>query len=195
MSTVISLQEFKMFLDTYRKRIKLPIGNYGGGYIEGEEVRDILTDLEIINASLNKQTYHVSGNLSDNDGKVRKLFNAMGVLNGYEILDYSTGIDLMRPLNGTYNTGICMDTLEHTENPFVVADNITNSLSKGALLFVTVPWIWGVHMFPIDNWRFTDNGLITLFPKMKVLESRYVKDAYDSVKKLQNERVIAIFEK
>lgn len=173
----------------------MPIGNFGGGDAEGEEVKNILVEMGILKkASLTKK-YRVLGKATDNKGKVRDLFSSMGFLNGYEILDYCTGVDLMKPIRGKYNLGICMDLLEHTANPFIVAENITNSLEKGALLFVTAPWVWEVHECPIDNWRFTTSGITTLFPKMEVLESRFVRDRDEPPEKLPNERVVAVFKK
>ncbi len=195
MSTILSLLELKNFFEKYRKHIKLPIANYGGGTIEGEEVRDILFSLKLLDPSGNSASYEISGSPTDNKGELRDILKSLRALDGYEILDLSTGIDLMKPINGKYHTGICMDILEHTDNPFVVAENISNSLNEKSLLFVTVPWVWGVHEFPVDNWRFTINGLTNLFPKFKVLESRYLEDGFDPKKNTENERVIVVFEK
>lgn len=165
--TSISLQELKDFLKKYSDQIKLPIGNYGGGFLDEEEDR------------------------------VKNLFTLMGITEGYDVLDYDTGVDLMKPINKKYNLGICMDLLEHTINPFIIAANISSSLEKEALLFVTAPWVWEVHEYPIDNWRFTISGLATLFPEMKLIEARYVRDKHidEEPEPLPRERVVAIFQK
>lgn len=56
-----------------------------------------------------------------------------------------------------------MDLLEHTSNPFLVAKSIRGSLKRGAYLFVTAPFNWGIHYFPKDYWRFTPQGIEELF--------------------------------
>lgn len=128
---------------------------------------------------------------------VKNLF-ASGGITDYNVLDLETGYDLLKPIPGRkYGLGICMDLLEHTTNPFLVAKNIYLSLKKDALLFVTVPWIWEVHKYPGDYWRFTVDGVIQLFPKMKVLEAGFLRDehrdANDFPEPLPRERVIVIF--
>ena len=67
-----------------------------------------------------------------------------------------------------------MDLLEHVSNPFIVAKNIIDSLTPGALLFVTVPFIWEIHGYPQDYWRFTPDGVAELFKEMQ-LEVVYVE--------------------
>lgn len=126
---------------------------------------------------------------------IKKLFISGGITD-YNIIDLATGYDLTKPVLGRkYGLGLCMDVLEHTTNPFLVAENIYSSLKKKALLFVTVPWVWEVHKYPIDNWRFTTDGVITLFPKMKVLEAGYLRDKHTDPEPLPRERVVVIFQK
>ena len=84
--------------------------------------------------------------------------------NDYTALDFDNGIDLRKPIKGPkFDVGICMDLLEHTSDPFLVAKNIKNSLAKDALLFVTVPFVWEIHYYPKDYWRFTPQGIEELF--------------------------------
>lgn len=126
---------------------------------------------------------------------VKNLFASGGIID-YNVIDLETGYDLTKPITGRkYGTGICMDLLEHTVNPFEVAKNIYLSLKKEALLFVTVPWVWEVHKYPIDNWRFTVDGVITLFPRMRVLEAGYLRDQHTDPEPLPRERVVVIFQK
>jgi hypothetical protein len=87
-----------------------------------------------------------------------------------------------------------MDLLEHTSNPFVVAENITNSLKKGALLFVTVPWIWEIHYHPKDYWRFAPQGLEELFPKMEKLSIEITRDQSID-EEVPRSRLVAVFRK
>jgi hypothetical protein len=151
----------------------------------------------------------ITGRVADYGGagkwgrEVRRLLRPLQI-NSYIALDYTTGIDLMKPIRGKkYDVGICMDLLEHTTNPFVVAKNITNSLKSGALLFVTVPFIWCVHEYPKDYFRFTVDGIKMVFPKLRCLEAQYASDLdkpvpkgmVDDIDRLWVTRVVAIFEK
>lgn len=162
------------FLNKYGPRILGPVADYGGA------------DENVVE-----------------EGEVRKVF-ASGGITDYHVLDYSTGTDLMKPIKGRkFRVGICMDLLEHVSNPFVVAENITNSLERKALLFVTVPFIWGLHEFPKDYFRFTVDGIKSVFGKMRCLESDFLSDVPEGIPAMVKRgdhrhwstRVVAVFEK
>lgn len=92
-----------------------------------------------------------------------------GNLANYHMLDFDNGIDLREPIVGEkFDLGICMDLLEHVSNPFLVAQNIIDSLNPGAFLFVTAPFVWEIHGYPGDYWRYTPQGLMELFKDMEV---------------------------
>ena len=113
----------------------------------------------------------------------------------YLVLDYDSGVDLMQPIKAKkFSAGICMDLLEHVSNPFVVAENISNSLKSGAMLFVTVPLIWELHYYPKDYWRFTPQGLAELFPKMKKKSIKIFRDPSPE-ELVPRQRLIAILKK
>src|SRR3990167_353252 len=108
------------------------------------------------------------GTDSIGDNVIRSLLASVDLKN-YHMLDFDNGVDLREPIPGEkFDLGICMDLLEHTSNPFVVSKNIIDSLKPGALLFVTVPFVWEVHYVPQDFWRFTVQGLTELFKEMEV---------------------------
>jgi len=160
---------------------------------------------------LNKYQDRIKGPVADYgsgtvQGKEVKRALASGKIFDYVALDYNTGVDLMKPIKGRkFGTGICMDLLEHVTNPNTVANNISNSLKKGALLFVTVPFVWGLHDYPKDYFRFTADGVKVLFHKLKCLDASLLGDVtrpYPKGKKLVNSinrhwtcRVVAVFEK
>lgn len=129
---------------------------------------------------------------------------AKGNLTNYHMLDFDNGVDLRKPIKGKkFDMGICMDLLEHVSNPFVVAKNISNSLKSGAFLFVTAPFIWEIHGYPEDYWRFTPTGIAELFSDME-MKTVYVEiDSYKHAKgykpvvpvALPWSRIIGIFRK
>ncbi len=65
-----------------------------------------------------------------------------------------------------FGTIFCLSVLEHCENPFLVADNLTSLLKRGGQICISVPFALGFHGYPSDYWRFTHEGIKKLFPKL-----------------------------
>lgn len=65
---------------------------------------------------------------------------------------------------GTFAHVECMSVLEHSRRPWLMAANLTILLEPGGTLFVAVPFVWRVHGYPSDYWRFTAEGVRELFP-------------------------------
>ena len=61
----------------------------------------------------------------------------------------------------------CVSVLEHTKRPWLLARNIEQLLRVGGTLYLTVPFIWRVHSYPDDFWRFTVSGVRALFSSMR----------------------------
>jgi SAM-dependent methyltransferase len=61
----------------------------------------------------------------------------------------------------------CMSVLEHCRQPWLMAKNIENVLEPGGTIFVTVPFVWRVHGYPDDYWRFTISGVKALFSQIE----------------------------
>lgn len=112
------------------------------------------------------------------ENQVKNLL-ASGNIKDYHMLDFDNGIDLRKPIKGKkFGLGICMDLLEHTSDPKLVAKNIMNSLKPGALLYVTAPFVWALHAYPDDFWRFTPHGITELFKGMEILTVYAVHDGF-----------------
>jgi len=102
---------------------------------------------------------------------------ASGGITDYTVLDYETGYDLNKPLKGKkYGLGLCMDLLEHCDKPWLVAKTIINSLQPGAYLFVTAPFVWELHGYPHDYFRYTSDGLRSLFDELEYIEGAMHRD-------------------
>ena len=69
-----------------------------------------------------------------------------------------------------FATIFCLSVLEHCENPFVMAQNLTRLLEPDGLIFVSVPFAWKFHGYPSDYWRFTAEGVQKLFPDIVFLD-------------------------
>ena len=85
------------------------------------------------------------------------------------VLDFTEDFEVIdAKLNGErFATVFCFSVLEHCENPFRMADNITSLLCEGGQLCVGVPFSWKIHAYPNDYWRFTPEGVKRLFPKLE----------------------------
>jgi SAM-dependent methyltransferase len=66
--------------------------------------------------------------------------------------------------NTRFETIFCLSVLEHCDNPFKMAENLTQLLAPGGTLYVSVPMSWKFHGYPSDYWRFTHKGIEKLFP-------------------------------
>jgi hypothetical protein len=71
-----------------------------------------------------------------------------------------------------FGTIICFSVLEHCKNPFKMAENISKFLIGGGTLFVSVPFVWNIHSYPDDYWRFTPSSLSILFPDCMLVEEK-----------------------
>lgn len=157
-------------------------------------MQQLMTFLNAFQGSIKGRVADYGGTDRVGGGAVRKSL-AKGGVHDYHMLDLDNGIDLRKPVKGKpFDVGICMDLLEHTTDPFIVATNIQKSLKKGALLFVTVPFVWEIHDNPEDYWRFTPYGVAKLFEKMKVISIFLIRDK-DKGEALPRSRIVGVFQK
>lgn len=79
------------------------------------------------------------------------------------------GVDLVLNLEeetpqGQFAHVECWSVLEHCARPWLMAANIESLMLPGATLHVEVPFVWGLHSYPDDCYRFTTSGIRNLFP-------------------------------
>lgn len=75
--------------------------------------------------------------------------------------------EISRQLGGKrFGTIICLSVLEHCEQPFKMAENITRLLKDDGCVFISAPFSWRFHGYPSDYWRFSHEGIKKLFPKI-----------------------------
>ncbi len=84
------------------------------------------------------------------------------------VLDLAQPFDeIDRVLEGRrFNTIFSLSVMEHCENPFLMAENMTQLLEPGGKIVLSVPFAWKFHGYPSDYWRFTREGVKKLFPKL-----------------------------
>lgn len=78
----------------------------------------------------------------------------------------------------------CLSVLEHCRDPFKLAANLERYALPGTSLHLAVPFVWRVHAYPDDYWRFTPSAIRLLFPSfvwsvLSVVSSSSVVDALD----------------
>jgi len=107
----------------------------------------------------------------------RSIFDAGDMYVGIDLSE-GKGVDLVLDLTEEFEkidealnrerfgTIICLSVLEHCEQPFVMADNLTRLLKAGGHIIVSVPFSFMFHGYPSDYWRFTHEGVKKLFPKI-----------------------------
>jgi SAM-dependent methyltransferase len=66
-------------------------------------------------------------------------------------------------VDGTFDYVWCNAVLEHVRKPWIVSDEIVRVLKPGGVAVIQVPFLENVHGWPDDYYRFTPNGLRTLF--------------------------------
>jgi len=76
-------------------------------------------------------------------------------------------MDLEEPLYpdlGTFDHVDCLSVLEHSRRPWLLAENLQRLMNPGATIFLTAPFVWRLHAYPDDFFRFTPAGVEALFP-------------------------------
>ena len=88
------------------------------------------------------------------------------------VCDFTQPVENLRELLGKerFKTGICLSVLEHCWHPFRMAEGLTALLEPDGALFLSVPWVWNLHGFPDDYWRFSPSAVRVLFPSFNVVE-------------------------
>jgi SAM-dependent methyltransferase len=67
--------------------------------------------------------------------------------------------------NGSFDTVLCTQVLEHIPRPWLAAGEIMRILKPGGILILSCPQYWVLHEIPHDYFRFTPYGLRVLFPE------------------------------
>lgn len=72
--------------------------------------------------------------------------------------------DLLQLTDGQFDSIICLSVLEHVPSVWQMATNLQDLLRPGGSLFVSVPFVFRIHHYPLDCWRFTPTAVQHLFP-------------------------------
>ena len=72
--------------------------------------------------------------------------------------------------NETFDNILCLDVLEHSENPEQLISEIARILKPAGTAVISAPFSSKWHYIPHDYWRFTPSGFKKLFSKIKTLK-------------------------
>lgn len=108
---------------------------------------------------------------------LRSLFAGRGTYVGIDmaagegvdlVLDMTRDFDEIDTALGgeRFGTIFCLSVLEHCDQPFRMAENLSRLLRPEGQLCVSVPFAWQFHGYPSDYWRFTHEGVKKLFPEL-----------------------------
>ncbi len=85
----------------------------------------------------------------------------------------SSDVDIFADLNeslplkdGCADTVVSFQTIEHLTNPWRLVSECRRILKPGGRVFITSPFMWGVHEAPHDYFRFTRHGLSEMLKKV-----------------------------
>lgn len=66
-----------------------------------------------------------------------------------------------------------LDVFEHIDKPWLAASEITRILKPGGVTMHSTLFSWRYHPCPIDYWRFSAEGLKSLFPNLDCIHSGF----------------------
>lgn len=88
------------------------------------------------------------------------------------------GVDVVADLEdradlGTFRHIECLSVLEHSRRPWLMAANLEQMLQPGGTIFVAAPFVWRLHSYPDDYFRFSLSGLKSLFTEIDWIAEGY----------------------
>jgi len=108
------------------------------------------------------------------NGDYRALCNGLGM--SYTGLDIEPGpnVDIVSkpysfPVSEYFDVVVCGNMLHCVEKPWLLLPEMTRVLRPSGLLIVVTVFNWGINEYPKDYFRYSDNGLRSLFDETKCL--------------------------
>jgi SAM-dependent methyltransferase len=85
---------------------------------------------------------------------------------------YVCPVESLDVTDASFDLVLCTQVLEHVREPHRALREITRVLSPGGHAFVTTHGIWPFHPYPVDLWRWTQQGLEALIEETPGLALR-----------------------
>src|SRR2546422_3907558 len=71
--------------------------------------------------------------------------------------------------DGDFDLVLSNQVLEHVSDPRRVAAELTRVVSNRGYVLLSCPFVWEIHDFPVDYWRFSEEALRLLFADMDLV--------------------------
>src|SRR6185436_6157643 len=88
----------------------------------------------------------------------------------YNGVDVCADIHALPFADGSVDRIICMELIEHIQNPQAFAHELKRILGPGGTAYVTIPFVYPYHASPTDYTRWTQQGFQNLFSEFVVEE-------------------------
>ena len=75
---------------------------------------------------------------------------------------------------GTFAHIECTSVLEHSHRPWLLCETLQTLMEDGATILVMVPWVWRIHDYPGDYFRYTPQAITSLLPWIQWERQKYI---------------------
>jgi SAM-dependent methyltransferase len=149
----------------------------------------------------------------DEPGKILEVGSRQAI-NQYDLADFRemfdqnnfTGLDMQKgpgvdvvasaekiPFpDKSFDLIICLETLEHTEKPWVVCSEIERVIKPHGVVIVSSQQNFPIHMHPSDYFRYTPYGLKALFPNFLNKLIFAISPPFDDEVKLNPQHIVLV---
>ncbi len=104
-----------------------------------------------------------------------------------KVMDFSAGVGDIE--KSSIDMVITCSMLEHTPQPWIVAQNITEVVKPNGVLYVSAPWSWIFHGYPDDYFRFSFSGIKSLFPEFDFYLEAYATEVPNEIILITDEKL------
>lgn len=164
--------------------------------------KELRAALEIILASMKsepKKVLEIGSRVADNQDEICNL-RPLLPNSSYVGLDMQegVGVDVVADAtslpyrNHSFDLIICLETLEHAEDPWKIADEIARVVKPNGAIILSSQQNFPIHMHPSDYFRYTPYGLATLMPNKWQKVVFGISPPYDREAELNPKHVVVV---
>ena len=110
-------------------------------------------------------SYDVNGTYKSLFMKPKWKYTGLDIAAGKNVDIIATDIYHYPILDNSYDVVISGQCLEHVEDMYAWADEAIRILKPSGLMFISAPYAWHEHRYPLDCWRIFPDGMRWLFVK------------------------------
>lgn len=88
--------------------------------------------------------------------------------------DFAVNKKFLEGLPEAFDHIECTSVLEHSRRPWLMALNLERILSDDGTILIMVPWVWRIHNYPSDYYRYTPAAIESLFSGIEWIRKKYI---------------------